>query len=216
MAAVAALLLFLLTGTVVPVNRHFRQTPDGVPIFIVSNGFHSDVVVPLRELRTHTDWLQKLGQPTWTSQFGRYQYAAFGWGSEGFFLDSYGGHFPRLSTTLRAALPGRALMHVGFYPAAPATGPRVISLRISEAQYQKLAQLIQQSFQADSVGKFALRNPAGYTSHDFFFRAGGKYHLLRTCNDWTNRTLGRAGIRSAWKAPLAASVLYQVRRAQRD
>ncbi|WP_324670918.1 TIGR02117 family protein [Hymenobacter sp. GOD-10R] len=214
MAALAALLLFFVTGTLVPVNKQFRQTPGGVPIFVVSNGFHSDVVVPLREPRTQTDWLQKLGQPTWANQFARYQFVAFGWGSEGFFLDSYGGHFPRLSTTLRAAVPGRSLMHVGFYPAAPAVGARVIPLFISEAQYQKLVERITHSFQPDSAGHFSLRNSAGYTPHDFFFRANGHYHLLRTCNDWTNRTLGRAGIRAAWKAPLAASVLYQVRKAE--
>lgn len=213
MAALAALILFLTAGTFVPVNRQFRQTPDGVPIYVVSNGFHSDVVVPLREPRTQTDWLQKLGQPTWISQFSRYQFVAFGWGSEGFFLDSYDGHFPRLSTTLRAAVPGRSLMHVGFYQAMP-SGPRVVPVRISEKQYQKLTQLIEQSFAVDTAGKFTLRNSAGYTSHDFFFRAGGQYHLLHTCNDWTNRTLGRAGIRAAWKAPLAASVLYQVQRAE--
>lgn len=213
MAALAALLLFLVTGTMVPVNRQFRQTPGGVPIFVVSNGFHSDVVVPLLEPRTATDWLQKLGQPAWASQFSGYKFVAFGWGSEGFFLDSYGGHFPRLGTTLRAALPGRALMHVGFYPAVPA-GPRVVPVQISVAQYQRLVQLVEQSFQPDSAGHFALRNAAGYTAHDFFFRAGGRYHLLHTCNDWTNRTLGRAGIRAALKAPLAASVLYQVQQAK--
>jgi uncharacterized protein (TIGR02117 family) len=214
MAALAALLLFFVTGTLVPVNKQFRQTPGGVPIFVMSNGFHSDVVVPLHEPRTQTDWLQKLGQPAWTNQFAHYQFMAFGWGSEGFFLDSYGGHFPRLSTTLRAALPGKSLMHVGFYPAPPTAGSRVIPLLISEAQYQKLVELITHSFQLDSVGHFSLRNSAGYTSHDFFFRANGHYHLLRTCNDWTNRTLGRAGIRAAWKAPLAASVLYQVQKAE--
>ncbi|GGF14391.1 DUF2459 domain-containing protein [Hymenobacter cavernae] len=206
-------MLFLLTGTVVPVNRQFRQTPGGVPIYIVSNGFHSDVVVPLREPRTATDWLQKLGQPAWINQFSSYQFVAFGWGSEGFFLDSYDGHFPGVGTTLRAMIPGRTLMHVGFYQGAPA-GRRVVPVQISVAQYQRLTQLITQSFQVDSADHFTLRNAAGYTPHDFFFRAGGRYHLLHTCNDWTNRTLARAGIRAAWKAPLAASVLYQVRRAQ--
>jgi uncharacterized protein (TIGR02117 family) len=213
MAALAALLLFLVTGTVMPVNRQFHQTPGGIPIFVVSNGFHSDVVVPLRELQTETDWLQKLGQPAWTSQFGQYAFVAFGWGNEGFFLDSYGRHFPHVGTTLRAALPSPTLMHVGFYPSAPA-GSRVVPLLISAAQYRALVQYIAASFQADSLGHYTLRNPAGYTSHDFFFRAKGRYHLLRTCNDWTNQTLSEAGIRAAWKAPLAASVLYQVRRAK--
>ncbi|HEX8350906.1 MAG TPA: DUF2459 domain-containing protein [Hymenobacter sp.] len=213
MAALAALLLFLVTGTVVPVNRQFHQTPGGIPIFVVSNGFHSDVVVPLREPQTATDWLQKLGQPAWATQFGQCKFVAFGWGNEGFFLDSYGGHFPGVGTTLQAVLPSPTLMHVGFYPAPPA-GSRVVPLLISASQYRALTQRSESSFQADSVGHFTLRNAAGYTPHDFFFRAQGRYHLLRTCNDWTNRTLSHAGIRAAWKAPLAASVLYQVRRAQ--
>ncbi|MCC2545203.1 TIGR02117 family protein [Hymenobacter sp. BT175] len=214
MQAVAALLLLLLTGTVVPVNRDFRPTPDGIPVFVVSNGFHTDLVLPLWEpgTGTGTDWLTQLG-PELQTRFATYQYVAFGWGSERFYLESYPGHFPRIGTILRSALPGATLMHVDFHRSAPRPGPRVAALQISPAQYQQLVTTIRGSFAPDSAGRPVLRNEAGYRSEDFFFRARGSYHALRTCNDWTNQALKRAGIRAALKAPLAASVLFQARRA---
>ncbi|PJJ59958.1 TIGR02117 family protein [Hymenobacter chitinivorans] len=211
--ALAFLFLFF-AGGLVPANRQFRQTPGGIPVFVVSNGFHTDIVLPLLEPRTGTDWLPQLGQPQLTARFAQYRYAAFGWGSERFYLESYGGHLPKLGTILRAVGPGRTLMHIDFYEGAPRPGRHVVSLQISEAEYRRLTELIQQSFRPDSTGRPELRNAAGYTPDDFFFRARGRYHALRTCNDWTNTTLRRAGLRAALKAPLAGSVLFQTRRSR--
>ncbi|WP_165699478.1 TIGR02117 family protein [Hymenobacter jejuensis] len=216
MQAVVALLVLLLTGSIVPVNRGFRQTPGGIPVYVVSNGLHTDLVVPLRESRTHTDWLAHVADSAIKQQFASYQYVAFGWGNEGFYLDSYGGHFPRVGTALRALLPSATLMHVDFYRTPPRTGERAVALHVSPAQYQQLVHIIEHSFQPDSAGRFVLRNGAGYTSEDFFFRARGRYHALRTCNDWTNSALRRAGIRAALKAPFAPTVMYQVRQIQQD
>jgi uncharacterized protein (TIGR02117 family) len=212
MPAFALFVALLMGGTLVPRHPDFRPTPDGVPIYVVSNGFHTDVVLPLREPRTGQDWLLRLAQPGWAARFGTYEFVAFGWGNEQFYLQSYGGRFPKPGTVLGALLPGRTLMHVDFYRRAPQAGTHVVPLRISVAQYQQLTRYVEQSFAPDSAGRWQLRNAAGYSPEDFFFRARGHYHALRTCNDWTNQGLGRAGIRAALKAPLAASVLYQVRR----
>jgi len=210
-AAVAFLLLFL-TGSLVPVHRRFAQAPDGIPVFVVSNGFHTDIVVPLVEARTGTAWLPKLGPPELAVRFAGYQYAAFGWGSEKFFLASYGGHLPGPGTVARALLPNRTLMHVDFYRTAPRTGKRVVALRISEDQYRRLTAQLEQSFLPDSARRYTLRNAAGYSAEDFFYLARGRYYALRTCNDWTTRTLRRAGLRTALKSPLAGPVLGQLRR----
>lgn len=216
MPAFAVFVVLLMGGTLVPRHADFRPTPDGVPIYVVSNGMHTDVVLPLREPRTGQDWLRRLDQPEWQQRFGQYEYVAFGWGNERFYLESYDGKFPRAGTVLRALLPGRTLMHVDFYRHGPQPGPRVVPLRISVAQYQRLSGYVEQSFTPDSVGRWTLRNAAGYSPEDFFFYGQGRYHALRTCNDWTNQALGRSGIRAALKAPLAASVLYQVRRGARQ
>jgi uncharacterized protein (TIGR02117 family) len=107
-------------------------------------------------------------------------------------------------------------MHVGFYRGAPRPGKRVVPLRISAEEYNRLSRYIANSFSADSLGQWTLRTETGYSPNDFFFQARGRYHALRTCNDWTNRGLQQAGIRAALKAPLAASVLYQVRQAAKE
>jgi uncharacterized protein (TIGR02117 family) len=214
MYAALTFLFLLSAGALVPINRDFRQTPDGIPVFVVSNGFHTALVVPLREVRTGTDWLAKSGQPAWETLFATYQYAAFSWGSEAFFLASYGGRFPGPAAIARAAVPGPSLVHVNFYRRAPQPGPRVVALRISPAQYRTLTTELEHSFLADSLGTPRLFNAAGYSEDDFFFRATGRYHALRTCNDWTTRTLRRTGLRTALKSPLAGPVLRQLRRSQ--
>ncbi|RSK34677.1 TIGR02117 family protein [Hymenobacter metallilatus] len=213
MSAFIAFILFLLCGTLVPQNRQFRQTPNGVPIFVVSNGFHTDVVLPLRDAQTSHDWLRTLNQPALTARFAHYSYVAFGWGNEGFYLGSAGGKFPGPAAIAGAVFPSKTLMHVGFYRAPPDSGTHVVPLRISPAQYRRLTAYVQQGFRPDSLGRMQLRQPAGYTPQDFFFLGAGRYHALRTCNDWTNRGLHRSGLRAALKAPLASAVLFQARRA---
>ncbi|GAA4349707.1 hypothetical protein GCM10023185_06630 [Hymenobacter saemangeumensis] len=206
--------LLLLLGTCVPVNRDFRATPGGIPLYVVSNGFHTDLLFPLREPRSGTDWLVFLENNDWQARFRGYEYVALGWGNEGFYLDSYDHRFPGVGTTLKAIFwPGPTLMHVNFYQRAPRPGARVAALQVNAEQYGRLVRYVQASFARDSTGRLAMRNPAGYTPEDFFFRARGRYHALRTCNDWTNQALKQAGIRAAWKAPLAHSVMHQARRA---
>ena len=205
------LLLLLLPGSCVPVNRDFRQAPAGIPVYVVSNGFHTDLLFPLRESRTGTNWAAFLGRPV----FGGWQQVGIGWGDEGFYLSSRGGRMPGLGTTLTAAFrPSPTLMHVSFYPAAPRPGSHVALVRVSEAQFRALAEYVQASFARDSAGQLRPLAAPGYTPHDFFYRARGSYHAFRTCNDWTNQALKQAGIRTAWKTPLAAPLLRQLRRAK--
>ncbi|WP_185283248.1 TIGR02117 family protein [Hymenobacter sp. NBH84] len=206
----AALVLLLLTGTLVPINRKFRETPGGITVFVVSNGLHTDIVVPTQEARTGLDWRPLLTAPSQPARPAAYPFVAFGWGNAGFYRSSRGGHTPGVGTTLRAALPSPTLLHVSWCAGPPQPGTRVAALRISAAQYEALAATIRASFQADSVGRFVPAVMLGYTAQDQFFEARGRYHVLRTCNDWTNRILRRAGLRAALKAPLAGSVLYQV------
>ena len=208
----ATLVLFLLTGTLVPVNRKFRETPGGIPVFVVSNGLHTDVVVPVQDSCTGLDWRPLLAGPGEPIQRTAYPFVAFGWGNEGFYRASWGGHAPGVGTTLRAALPSPTLLHVSWWAAAPRPGTRVATVRVSSAQYRALAAAIRASFQTDSAGQFVPSDAPGYTAQDRFFQARGRYHLLRTCNDWTNRSLRQAGLRAALKAPLAGSVLFQVQR----
>ncbi|SHM02786.1 DUF2459 domain-containing protein [Hymenobacter psychrotolerans] len=213
-AAFTALVIFLFTGALLPVNRTFRQTPGGVLVFVASNGTHTDVVLPLQDSLTGRRWRSHFPDSSFQARFAGYEYAAFGWGSEGFYLASYDHQLHGPATVLRAAVPGPALMHVRFLRQAPHPGPHMVPLRISAAEYRVLTSQIAASFRQDSLARYELRNAAGYTPHDFFFRATGRYHALRTCNDWTVRTLRRAGLRAPLKSPLAGPVLYHARQAK--
>ncbi|WP_345111415.1 DUF2459 domain-containing protein [Hymenobacter algoricola] len=204
--------MLFLGGALIPVNRQFRPAPDGIPVFVVSNGWHTSLVLPLRESRTHTFWLPAFNQPGWEATFGTYRYVAFGWGSEKFFRASYGGRLPGPGAFARALVPGPTLLNVDFYRQAPRPGRRAVQLRLTPDEYRVLAGQLTQAFAPDSLGRFQRYHAAGYTAEDFFFRARGRYHALRTCNDWTTRLLRRTGVRTALKTPLAGPVLTQLRR----
>ena len=63
----------------IPVNRSFDQTPEGVEIFLSSNGIHADIAVPAAN--AVKDWRAE-GIVT----RGDTSYVAFGWGERDFYL----------------------------------------------------------------------------------------------------------------------------------
>ena len=208
--------LSLLISTCIPVNRAFRNTPTGVPVYVVSNGFHTDLLLPLQQSTVGINWLAFLNNPAWVRQFADYQYVAFGWGNANFYLAYRGGHRPGLGKTMRALLPASTVMHVDFYRRPPHPGRHVAALHLSEIQYQQLATYIQASFARDSSGQLRPYPGIGMTAEDFFFAGIGHYSTLRTCNSWTNTGLRQAGIRAAWHPLLAPQVMQQVRKANEE
>src|SRR6476661_2962253 len=203
----------LLLATCVPVNRSFRSTPGGTRVYVVSNGFHTDLVLPLRD-EAGTNWLTFLGSPDWTQRFGHCTYVGLGWGDEGFYMGSYGGKTPGVGTTLRAVFwPTPTLMHVRFYARPPLPGSHVAALEVSQLQLQALTAYVQASFARNSGGHLLPLPQPGYTASDFFLRANGSYHAFRTCNDWTNQALKQAGVRALWKAPFAGPLMHSVKQA---
>ncbi len=207
------LLLLLLAPACVPVNRHFRPTPDGRTVWITSNGFHTDLLLPLHQ--PGADWLAFLQNPAWATQFAAYEYVAFGWGNADFYLAYRNGGRPGVGTTARALLPAATVMHLDFYRRPPRPGRRAVALHVSEAEYGRLVGYVQGSFARDSAGRLQLYAGYGFTPEDFFFVANGRYHALHTCNAWTNCALKQAGVRAAWSGLLAPEVLRQVRKAAR-
>ena len=204
--------LLLGLDACLPVNRAFRNAPAGVPVYVVSNGFHTDLLLPLHAPDGAGAWLNFLQNPDWATRFAAYQYVAFGWGNADFYLAYRGGQRPGVLTTVRAVLPARTVLHVDFYRQAPRRGRHVAALRLTQAQYQELTEYVQAAFARDSAGGLRPYAGFGFTPDDFFFAAQGRYHLLHTCNSWTNDGLRRAGVRAARLPLLAPQVMRQVRK----
>lgn len=199
----------------IPVNAEFSQPADGVDIYIISNGVHADIAVPIRS--EAADWSEKLS----VADFGPYgsdaNYMSFGWGDQAIFIDMP--TWDDLTFTIGAGallgLNGTA-MHLQplTIPAVPEALPEHIRrIRISPAQLKALMDYMESGFiREGGERKFIKIAGAVYTESDAFYRASGRYSPFFTCNEWARRGLAEAGIRMPVWSPFVPGIFYQLDR----
>ena len=193
-----------LVGGLVPANLAWRETDIGVTIYIETNGVHTGLLLPATA--AGVDWrgfirADHLADPRYA---GRYLW--IGWGDRRFFLETPGWADVKPGTLLSAAFgSGGTLMHVD-HVATPRPGDAVRPLRLTPAQYRRLASLIRASFASGPSGG-AIPLP-GYGPADMFYEARGRYSLFNTCNNWTGSVLRRTGIRVGRWTPLSFTVMW--------
>ena len=124
-------LYILLAGAAgaIAVNREFRPTPvaaGGIAIYLRTNGFHADIVVPTDS--GDQDWSAWFPPSDMRATERPTAWIAFSWGDRAFMLETPTWRDIRLGTSLRAlAGLGMGAMHVEYvrrrHPdAAPRTG----------------------------------------------------------------------------------------------
>lgn len=205
-ALLSLYVIFALLGTLIAVNKGFLEAKDGHTIFVTTNGFHTEIVLPVQHRRDKC--FQVLSDSLFSGNYDAASHIAFGWGDQDFYMDAYQHAFPAIPTILDAALvPGESLMHIEFYSAAPKVGEDVKAISLTDEQYEKLVDYVNASFRSDNEA-YTLFNQAGYGKHDYFYKAVGKYHLFNTCNSWTGRGLREVGVHMSWWTPFEASVFY--------
>lgn len=196
--AALAYVAIVLIG-LIPVNNDFTEPTDGITIYVVSNEVHADIIVPTTT--TTIDWSQELGAATFLGDVANESYVAFGWGDKGFFLETETWEDFKLSVAANALLlPSESCMHVAFM--GPEYFVNAASVTISEAQYKKLVDHINQSFRTNANGQRMQISGRFYSTNDAFFEGHGRYHLFNTCNSWVGRGLKAAGVRVPWFSPM--------------
>jgi uncharacterized protein (TIGR02117 family) len=193
----------------VPVNSDFRPTPDGVRIYVINNGVHSDIVLPARS--DIIDWTQQFPVSEFRNLPSPLPYIAFGWGDRGFYLD-----IPTWSDlTFKVAVVALSgvdatLMHVQ-YLTDPSRAPDSIALDISAGQHEMLVRHIRDTFLRTTDGELKLVVGRSYFDTDAFYEAKGRFSLFVTCNEWVRRGLAKAGIRTALWSPSMRPLFWQLR-----
>lgn len=208
-ALVAPLLAWGLAALVLPrivCHRDWRPPSSGIAIGIVSNGVHTDFVLPARA--AGIDWTQRMPYSWFDAADARCEWIGFGWGDRGFYLDTPTFADLDLGTAFTAVSGrGAAAMHVTWRHAEPTSGAGARRLVLTEEQYRALVDYVLASFRVDAAGAPLRIDHAGYTPCDRFFEATGSYSAIVTCNEWTGAGLRRIGVRCGWWTPLAADVL---------
>lgn len=184
----------------IPVKTEETSDPKIVEAYILTNGVHTDLVVPVKS--KYIDWSQKLPIENTKGRDADQNFIAFGWGDKGFYLDTPTWADLKFSTAFKAAFwLSESAMHCTYYKkmTVAADCKKII---LTEKQYQDLIKFIDDKFDKDSEGKYILiKTNAVYGNNDAFYDAKGSYNFTYTCNTWANDGLKAAGQKAAFWTP---------------
>lgn len=198
----------------IPSNRYAKPMDSGVEIWVVSNGPHTDIVLPIRS--AEIDWTEFVDTKAFKpSQFN---YISFGWGDRGFYLDTPSWAKLKPKTAFKALFKlGKTTMQVVLYDDIPSNLKWVKSLTISTEQYQNIIAYIKQSFKYSDDGELMHIDFAGLPAYDAlnynFYEAEGQYHFLKTCNCWVNNALKEGEVKTPTWAPFSKAIFHQLDKA---
>ncbi|MBV2196600.1 MAG: TIGR02117 family protein, partial [Flavobacterium sp.] len=195
---VLSLMTYLLIVTLlsfVSVNEDVAENQGEIPFYILTNGVHTDIVLPIKN--EHHDWSTQLKFEHTKSKDTTYQYVALGWGDKGFYLETPTWADLKASTAVKAATGlSSSAMHVTFYKHLK-ENQSCKKIQISLENYNKLIAFINESFQTKSGEFLKIETNAVYGKHDVFYEANGSYSLFYTCNSWANQALKSANQKAA-------------------
>ncbi|WP_310400581.1 TIGR02117 family protein [Chryseobacterium vietnamense] len=196
-------IIYVILGLLIPyipVSAKDDGQKKEIPIYIYTNGVHTDIVMPVKN--DLQDWSRKIPFANTKSQKTDYQYIGIGWGDKGFYLDTPTWADLKFSTAIKAAFwLSDSAMHCTYYNTMK-EGDDCKMIMISRNQYQNLVKFVEDKFDRDQNGNFILiPTNAVYGDNDAFYDAKGTYSFLYTCNTWSNNALKAAGQKAALWTP---------------
>lgn len=188
------ILIYLITVfslSKITVNQEPNTKPE-VEIYILTNGVHTDIVMPTKN--DQIDWSQQVKFANTKAADSTYKYLAMGWGDKGFYLETPEWSDLKASVAFKAASGlSTTAIHATYYKSLR-EGADCKKMMISKEQYDRLIRYISQSFQKDASGNFLnIKTDAIYGKSDAFYEATGSYSLFHTCNTWANSALKASG-----------------------
>ncbi len=208
LAAIPALyLLAALLGSLIPVNRGWREPATGVTIYLADNGIHTDIIMPA--LAEGLDWHRQVPQRDFAAPDPAAQWVAFGSGEERVYLETPRWRDIKPKTIWSALAGGKRVMHVEWV-GDPGYVAREVRLRPEE--YRRLWAAIRADFALDANGRPRHIAHPGYGCCDTFYRATGKASAIRTCNSWAADRLRLAGIKTSLWPPFVQGLVWRYRR----
>ena len=202
---ITLLLMYSLISLILmrlPVNT--RKPDNGtIPIYIMTNGVHLDVVLPYKHLLK--DWSGELSSNE--QKANKVNFVSFGWGDENFYRYVEDWSDLTFGVAFNAVfLRSSSAMHVMFYNSLT-EGEYTRKILVDSTQYNTITNFIEHSFQKEN-NAFVPISDINYYGYDQFFKANGSYNLFFTCNSWTNKCLKQADIKTSVWSPLDKGPLW--------
>ena len=209
---ISPILLYLIAALIlakVPTNppKITANSSETIEVFVLSNGIHTDFVLPIQS--TTKNWKSLISLKDFEKiDSNQVNYLSFGWGDQGFYLETPTWADLKVSTALQAIfLNSPTVVHVDCWKNAPRISENCKPIQLQALQYEALVSYIEDSFQKDEREKAQIIPNKGYYDSDNFYKAHGNYHLFNTCNIWTNCGLKQAEVKTAVWSPFAEGIM---------
>jgi len=168
-----------------PATGGAGQAHAAVTVHVVSNGWHSGIVLARADLPA--------GAIPEAEDFPTAPYLEFGWGDAEYFP----ARNPTFGMALSAALtPSPAVVHLVGLPGPPRQvfpTAETIDVALPQAGFRRLVDYLDATFARGGARRAAAAAPGLYP-YSRFYPATGEFHLFNTCNTWTARGLAAAGL----------------------
>lgn len=190
-------ILIALLLSYITVNDEEVSDEKTKMVYLNSNGVHLDVVFAANDL---SDTLKKDLVFTYEDQ-----YLSFGWGDEGFYLNTPTWGDLTFKTAVNAAFfDSPTLMHLTPYKTL---GENWVKVPVTEASFKKLVNYVSNAFLLDTLQAKQLIPNQSYGPTDTFYKANGNYSLFKTCNSWVNQGFKKSGLKAAFWTPFDFGLL---------
>ncbi|MDB5147291.1 MAG: hypothetical protein JWQ57_1311 [Mucilaginibacter sp.] len=209
---VAFILLYLLSAFLFSIWSVKKEpvSSNDVAIYILTNGDHTDIVVPVKN--DITDWSKEISYQNTVGRDTTGQYLAIGWGDKGFYLNTPTWADLKFSTAFKAAFAlSTSAIHATYYQNMSESND-CKKIMISNDQYKRLIAFVDSSFRRDAGGKVInIKTNANYDKNDAFYEAKRKYNMFYTCNTWANNALKASGQTACIWTPFDRGIFYHYR-----
>lgn len=204
------IVLYLSVGFVLSrISTNKEKSKDqSVEVFVLSNGVHTDVVVPYKSNIKNWRKLFPTDHTKGKRSKDSFNWLAIGWGDKGFYLETPTWGDLTFSTVFKAAFGlSSAAVHATLYEDMQES-ETAKSIKISRRQYKLLVKYIERSIKKDAKGKSQyITTDAVYGETDAFYESRGVYSMFHTCNTWANGALKSCKQKACWWTWNSSSIL---------
>lgn len=198
-------MILVIIGGIIPVNANSNTEGPDIKIYLISNGMHTDIVLPAQTYLF--DWTNLVKFEHTLSKQENFKYISFGWGDLGFYANTPEWKDLTFKTGFKALfLRTPSAVHATFLNTV-VEDEDTKTLYINREQYTKLVDYIKNTFEFDEAnGEVYPVKGLHYSYNDVFYRARGSLHLFNTCNTWVNNALKEAGLRASLWTPFVEGI----------
>lgn len=201
--------LAALVGSLIPVNRHQDKAEGDIEIFLRTNGVHTSYIFPAEN--EVFDWNEIIDPNHTLSKRTTFSFISFGWGDLEFYEKTPQWSDLTFPVAFRALfLSSPSALHVELHDLV-ILNERVVSVKISEKQYERLVDHVLGSFQMDPRKNLEPVRGLHYNQADVFYLSNKSFSIFHTCNTWVNAGLKKAEMKACLWTPVDKGVFYQYR-----